>query len=115
MANIFDSAKTIQEKRIILKQLSDPLKDLVKIGQFDTINDGLKAVYAQSGHVVLKTMKQWNKEGKRVIKGQHALCLWGQPKKREQTESEAEKEATDPRDFYPLCYVFSNLQVNEKQ
>ena len=68
MANIFDSAKTIQEKRIILRQLSDGLKDLVKIGQFESVNDGLKAVYAQSGHVVLKTMKQWNKEGKRVTK-----------------------------------------------
>ena len=34
MENIFETAKTIQEKRAILKGLSQPLQQLVKVGQF---------------------------------------------------------------------------------
>ena len=85
MENIFDSAKTIQEKRTILKGLSKPLK-------------------------------QWNKEGRSIKKGSHALCLWGAPKKVETTQvEEAQGEDNDPMNFYPICFVFSNLQVYEKQ
>ena len=109
MENIFDSAKTIQEKRTILKGLSKPLQILVKEAAIPTVNDGLKAIYAQSGHTELKTLKQWNKEGRSIKKGSHALCLWGVPKK------EAQGEDNDPMNFYPICFVFSNLQVYEKQ
>ena len=68
MENIFDSAKTIQEKRTILKGLSKPLQILVKEAAIPTVNDGLKAIYAQSGHTELKTLKQWNKEGRSIKK-----------------------------------------------
>lgn len=116
MENIFDSAKTIREKREILKGLSKPLQQLVKEAAIPTVNDGLKAIYAQSGHTELKTLKQWNKEGKRVAKGSHALCLWGAPKQIDkQNQGENQNEENDPTDFYPLCFVFSNLQVYEKQ
>nr|DAY94268.1 MAG TPA: protein of unknown function (DUF1738) [Caudoviricetes sp.] len=117
MENIFDSAKTIQEKREILKGLSKPLQVLVKEGAIDSVNEGLKEIYAQSGHTKLKTLKQWNKEGKRIEKGSHALCLWGAPKqieKKEQGDSNTDEDI-DPADFYPICFVFSNLQVHEKE
>lgn len=116
MENLFDSAKTIQEKREILKGLSKPLQQLVKEGAISSVNDGLKEIYAQSGHTQLKTLHQWNRDGKRVVKGSHALCLWGAPKQidRQQQEDNQDGE-NDPNDFYPLCFVFSNLQVNEKQ
>lgn len=84
------------------------------MGQIERINDGLKAIYAQSGHEVLKTMKQWNKEGKRIRKGEHALCLWGQPKQHTPTENDEENQEQDALNFFPICYVFSNLQVYEK-
>ena len=116
MENIVDSAKTIQEKRTILKGLSKPLQILVKEAAIPTVNDGLKAIYAQSGHTELKTLKQWNKEGRSIKKGSHALCLWGAPKKVETTQvEEAQGEDNDPMNFYPICFVFSNLQVYEKQ
>ena len=57
MGNYFENAKTIQEKRSILKQLSEPIKVLVKMGQIECINEGLKTVYAQSGHCELKTLR----------------------------------------------------------
>ncbi|WP_303071631.1 hypothetical protein [Bacteroides nordii] len=116
MENIFDSAKTIQEKREILKGLSKPLQLLVKEGAIDSVNEGLKDIYAQSGHTYLKTLKQWNKEGKRIVKGSHALCLWGAPKQIDkQQQEDNQDEDTDPADFYPICFVFSNLQVHEKE
>lgn len=115
MNNIFDSAKTIQEKRDILKKLSQPLQLLVKESALSSVNDGLKAIYAQSGHTQLKTLKQWNKEGKSIAKGSHAFCLWGAPKQREEQQEEAKDEASDAMSFYPVCFVFSNLQVYERQ
>lgn len=116
MKNIFDSAKTIQEKREILKGLSKPLQQLVKDAAIATVNDGLKVLYGQSGHTELKTLRQWNKEGKRVLKGSHALCLWGAPKQMEQQpQEETNSEDNDTLNFYPICFVFSNLQVYEKQ
>lgn len=116
MENIFDSAKTIQEKRTILKGLSQPLQLLVKEEALSSVNDGLKEIYAQSGHTELKTLKQWNKTGKSIKKGSHALCLWGAPKQVEQqTQIETQGDDNDTMSFYPICFVFSNLQVYEKQ
>lgn len=115
MENIFETAKTIQEKRTILKGLSQPLQLLVKEGALSSVNDGLKGIYAESGHTELKTLKQWNKEGKNIKKGTHALCLWGAPKQRErQSEEVLEDDDNDTMNFYPICFVFSNLQVYEK-
>ena len=116
MENIFETAKSIQEKRAILKGLSQPLQLLVKEGALSSVNDGLKGIYAQLGHMELKTIQQWNKEGKNIRKGSHALCLWGAPKQRElQQQEEADSEDNDTLHFYPICFVFSNLQVYEKQ
>jgi hypothetical protein len=123
MANLFESATTITEKREILKQLSQPLKALVKLEAVESINEGLKNIYAEQGHTVLKTIRGWNSEGKRVIKGEKALCLWGSPKKRgkkqesDNTPTEANTGTTeagenDPLKFFPICFVFSNLQVH---
>lgn len=116
MENIFETAKSIQEKRTILKGLSQPLQLLVKEGALSSVNDGLKGIYAQGGHTELKTLKQWNKEGKNIRKGSHALCLWGAPQQMEQQPHEEEESGdNDTMNFYPICFVFSNLQVYEKQ
>lgn len=121
MNNLFDSAKTIQEKREILKGLSKPLQQLVKTEVLESVNAGLKAIYKESGHIELKTLHQWNKEGKRIKKGEHALCLWGRPKQKEDLEApknDTDKNSpdeNDPLNFFPICYVFSNLQVHEKE
>lgn len=115
MGNLFESASTIQEKREILKQLSKPLQVLAKSEAIENVNEGLKGIYRQEGHITLKTLRQWNKEGKRVRKGERALCLWGKPKLREQkadnSTTEQGKDEKNPLNFFPVCYVFSNQQV----
>lgn len=121
MSNLFDSAKTIQEKRDLLKGLSKPLQQLVKEEALNSVNEGLKAIYQESGHAELKTLHEWNREGKRIKKGEHALCLWGRPRQKEDSGNEPNStgesvsDETDPLNFFPICYVFSNLQVHEKE
>jgi hypothetical protein len=108
----------LQEKREYLKELSSGLRILKKEGAIDSINEGLKEIYAQDGHIELKTLRQWNKVGKRVKKGESALLLWAQPKKintpnpNNQTEQSNEE---DQMNFFPLCFVFSNKQIQEVQ
>lgn len=99
----------IQDKRAFLRELSRPIQDLVKIGAIESVNEGLKDIYAQQGHEELKTIHQWNSTGKQVKKGEKALLLWGSPKKYEVEKTESEEK--DELDYYPICFVFSNLQV----
>jgi len=103
----------IHEKRAELKMLSRLLRPLVIEGCINSINDGLKDLYKQKGHEVLNTLHQWNKQGKRVKKGEKALLLWAQPRHVERVnETTAE---VDEFDFWPICYVFSDLQVIEQE
>ncbi|MDR1981336.1 MAG: hypothetical protein LBQ39_06945 [Tannerellaceae bacterium] len=109
-------ATSIQEKRAYLKEISKGLSVLKKEGAIDSVNEGLKAIYAQQGHTELKTLKQWNREGKRVKRGETALLLWAKPKELKPaiqlqvgTETGEDEETT----FFPICFVFSNLQIQE--
>jgi hypothetical protein len=111
-----ESVSKIQEKREELKALSLGLKILKREGAIDTINEGLKALYLQGGHSELKTIHQWNESGKRVKKGEKALLLWGRPKKLSMPNSADQievNEDVDEMNFFPICFVFSNLQVWE--
>jgi hypothetical protein len=112
-----ETKSKMQEKRETLKALSNTVKPLKQEGEIETINEGLKKLYAQSGHTELKTLKQWNESGKRVKKGEHALLLWAKPKKiTTNQENQLENTGEDnPMNFFPICFVFSNLQVLEAQ
>ncbi|MDR1553359.1 MAG: ssDNA-binding domain-containing protein [Prevotellaceae bacterium] len=103
----------INEKRAELKELSKHLRNLVKEGAFYSINEGLKEAYKHRGHKNLNTLKQWNKLGKFVKKGEKALLLWGQPKQVKRVNEETTE--VDEFDFWPICYVFSDLQVIDKE
>lgn len=114
MTKIKKETRKTNPKREELKQLSAGLKELVKVGTIETINEGLKEIYKSSGHDVLKTLRQWNRDGKRVVKGESALLLWGSPRKIDLKKAEKSEEA-EKLDFYPICYVFSNKQVAVKE
>ena len=101
-------------KRDELKALSKGIKILVKDGKYDTINEGLVELYAENGHKNLNTLHQWNELNMTVKKGEKALLLWGKPVqgKKETPEAKPEPGAeTDETDFWPICYVFSEKQV----
>lgn len=95
--------EAIRAKRAELKELSQPFKPLLKTGVIKCINEGLRRIYSDQGHTVLKTLKEWNAEGMRVKKGEHACLLWGAPV----SSTKADEEIK----YYPVCFVFSQKQV----
>jgi len=99
----------------LLRELSNEVKPLVKNGDYENINQAIvETVYKPQGHTQLKTIRQWNEEGKRVVKGETALIIWGspkQPKNRKQPAEPAEESELIDLEFFPLCYVFSEKQV----
>lgn len=109
-----DKDSKLIENRKKLIAISQPAKVLVKIGKFDTVNEAITSIYAEQGHKNLKTFRQWLKEGRPVKKGEKALLLWGEPVKRR--GKKADQEAEEAKDsFFPICYVFSENQVSEKE
>jgi hypothetical protein len=100
------------ENRTRLIDLSAKARELVNNGDFDRINEAIiEAIYKKQDPEIseFKTFGQWKQEGKTIKKGSKAFVVWGQPKKVPQVE-----EATnEPKEFkyWPLCYLFSNMQV----
>lgn len=92
-------------RREELKALSAGLKALKKMGEIDTVNEGLVNLYFEQGHEELNTFHQWLKLGYSVKKGEKSLLLWGRPRKNKQDDSDDEYK------FFPLCYVFSEHMV----
>lgn len=79
------------------------------------INDVLAMWYKEStGATDFKTFNQWKEEGYNVKKGEKAFVLWS--KKRQATAAQEENKNEDPEsyEFFPIAYLFSDLQV-EKQ
>lgn len=108
----------IQAKRNELKELSRHLqKQAQDHGLKTSTNFLLREWYAADGHKELKTFEQWKEAGYFVRKGEKALLLWGHPKPSKQaltTATENGKTEEDAEnDFYPIAYVFSNMQVKQ--
>jgi hypothetical protein len=114
--SISPEAKAIYKmRRENLKQLSRVLQLQMKSGaaDFDSVNEGLIQIYsANSEHIIFKNFQQWKEEGKFIIKGSKAFVVWGSPKKT--PKPEAEEGETDEFKYWPLCYLFSNKQVEDK-
>lgn len=75
----------------------------------------LELFYEDDENTEFHTFREWLSMGYSVIKGSKGFPLWGRPL-REQTE----EQGKDPGDldeqtarFFPLSYVFSNVQVQK--
>ncbi len=91
------------QRRQALKELSDAYKHLVTEGIHRTVNGAIMTMeYKKDGHDTFHTFNQWKKDGFQVKKGEKAFVLWAKPK---------QLDETDERKFFPLVYLFSNLQV----
>lgn len=82
-----------------------------------TINEMLFEILYRRGEAKdFKTFWQWKDEGKTIKKGEKAFLIWGQPiKAHHKTEAKPETETPDQDEefkYWPICYLFSNLQVN---
>ena len=103
-----------KEKRAYLKAISIEAKELLNTEECAemTINKVLiEKFYKSEEHTEFKTLQQWNQDGYQVVKGSKSFLVWGKP-------TRLQKETTEPNDeeddFYPLCYLFSNAQVQKR-
>jgi hypothetical protein len=101
----------IQQKREELKALSAGFKILLKEGAIGSVNEGLANYYAEQGHKILNSYRRWKEEGFQVKKGSKALLMWGEPKQYGKQEEQQATEDENKDTWFPLAYVFSNLQV----
>lgn len=97
----------MKTKREELKGVSRTVQQLVKAGVYQTVNQGLVAMYGEDGHTTLHSFRQWLQDGYVVRKGEKALLLWGEPRNGNRQENTEEEEFS----FFPLAYVFSQKQV----
>lgn len=105
-----------QEKHRKRRQALRELSKLAKIKMQNgcdgmTVNEILvEEFYKNETHQDFKTLHQWNQEGFKVKKGAESFLVWGRPKSKQSEQPTDEEED----DFYPLCYLFSNAQVDKR-
>ncbi len=102
----------MKAKRDELKSLSTGFKMLIKEGAIGSVNEGLANYYAEQGHTTLKSYRRWKEDGYQVKKGSKALLMWGEPQPLRRQDGQPEEKEDS---FFPLAYVFSNLQVEQKK
>jgi len=105
-------------KRTLLKAISAGIRPLVKEGVYNTVNKGLEEIYKEESSADhFKHITQWNKDGYRVIKGEKGFLFWGRPKEYAIDKSpvkDGETEEEKKIRYFPVCHLFSNLQVSKK-
>ncbi|GLQ00611.1 hypothetical protein GCM10007891_24640 [Methylophaga thalassica] len=97
------------------------------IANAETVADQLKAAATTLNFIItgmyqaeteckeFKTFKDWKEAGYKVKKGVSGFPIWGTPKqitKKLETE-EGEELHSDPQEFWPLCYLFNESQVEK--
>lgn len=109
----------IQETREKLKALSISVRELVKEGKFQNVNEAILDSYKDDENKEFKSYNQWHEDGYQVRKGEKAFALWGRPKEHEAENDSPEKSegASDEHmsKFFPIAFVFSNKQVDPIQ
>lgn len=101
------------QNRKNLIDLSQAARELVTSGEFEKVNEALvEGIYKEQDPNIqeLKTFNQWKDEGKIIKKGSKAFLVWGQPRKGEQVPEGSDEP--EEYKYWPLCYLFSNLQVH---
>lgn len=117
-----NNVSDIYEKRNKLKELSRSLVAARDAGQYmgnedDTVNGLLRFYYACKGYKNLKTFHEWKQAGFSVKKGEKALLVWGRPLSKKGEEAEKNKEAEEEQDggeYFPICYLFAECQVEKR-
>ncbi|MFA9191143.1 ArdC-like ssDNA-binding domain-containing protein [Flavobacterium sp. FZUC8N2.13] len=103
------------EKKKALIALSKSAKEIQELeDEPRNINSILiEDFYSKGEHQEFNTFQEWIKQGKRVKKGEKAFLVWGRKRKNNQDQATAEPQTKEEKEFsfYPLCYLFSNAQV----
>lgn len=100
----------IQRDKLII--LSNTARELREAEQDDrTINEIIvQEFYTNAENTEFNTFNQWKEKGFSIKKGSKAFPVWGKKKKFEHGEVPA-GETPDEYEFFPICYLFSNNQI----
>jgi hypothetical protein len=98
-----------KQNRAELIELSKVAKMAVKTGQFDSVNEALVSFYISPEHQTFKTFWEWKEEGYNIKKGAVSFKVWGTPKKSHRPQPAEGQD--DEYQYWPICYLFSNAQV----
>ena len=107
-----------RQRRIELSALSRSIQPLVKQGVFGSVNEGLKQLYFGDEVPKLNTFHGWKIDGYYVRKGEHAFLFWGSPLDIPDEEDHIHAKDDPDHDkieFFPLCHLFTELQVTPIQ
>ncbi len=112
-----DKQEEHKAKKSALIKLSKQAKEIQEIeDEPRNINAILIEDFYQKGdHKEFNTFQEWIKQGQRVKKGEKAFLVWGRKRKNNQDQPSAEPKTEEEKQFsfYPLCYLFSNAQVQQ--
>jgi len=105
-------------KRNQLRELSKLAKIRMQLDcEGMSVNEILiQEFYTNEEHQIFKTFHDWKKEDFFVKKGETAFLIWGKPKAYNKSEPTQKKEEPneDETEFFPICFLFSNAQVKQK-
>jgi len=106
--------KKVNERREELKALSQQVKPLVKECVYDSVNEALiECFYRDADNSEFHTFFDWIEKGYKIKKGSRAFAIWGSPRPLKKVEPS--KEEGKEEDFFPICYLFSNSQVEVRE
>lgn len=112
---------SFQEKRENLKAISKIAQMAIKncATEAETVNQYVTDLYKSDnpGIEELNTFHQWKDKGFSIIKGSTAFVVWGSPRKGKLEEPviSTDGKEDDEFEFFPLCYLFSNEQVERRE
>ncbi len=114
-------------KREVLGQYSAMARDLKKKWINEAMEEGQNAkalqinaltlnsiiidrFYKKDGHEDFRTFGEWKQSGFKVKKGSRGFIIWGRPIGNQKAEK-GEEASDEDYSYFPVCYLFSNLQV----
>lgn len=104
-------AKSMNDKRAVLKEISGIVKPLVNDNFFESVNEALISLFYERGeNKEFHSYRDWQGLGYQVKKGVTAFPIWGRPKS-ELLKEKGEQLAPEEHDFHPVALIFSNTQV----
>ena len=114
-----DKQSAHKEKRTLLINLSKKAKAIQEIELETEENDrNINAIliedfYTDIQNQIFNTFNEWLNQDYKVKKGEKAFLVWGKKRKNKQDQESKEPKTEDEKifSFYPICYLFSNAQV----
>lgn len=108
-----------REKRENLKKISNQARIIIESKALNlTINQFIiEKFYTDETNFEFNTLHQWSSLGFKVKKGSISFAVWGKPKASQELEKKGVDASPEDEkdDFYPLCYLFSNAQVEKRK